>query len=115
MELLVFLTWFVAQGGAPALAYWIMAQIEWPETVNREWQRYMAMVLTGLLASIGYLAQVAMGYSPMPEGTRGWIEALFYVGAGAIAMVTNQVVHARLELNSPRPAVAADAEAGAAA
>jgi hypothetical protein len=102
MELAEFLTWFVAQGGAPMAAYWLVDRIPWSESAPGEWRRYAALALTGLIAAVGYLAQVAMGYSPMPTEARGWIEALFYVGAGGIAMVTNQVIHARLDLNQPK-------------
>jgi len=47
-----------------------------------------------------YSAGVAMGYEPMPEDVRGWIEAVFAVIA--VAVMSSQAVHGFTKLRVKR-------------
>lgn len=99
MEFAVVLTWVVAEGGAPVIAYLLMEKVAWLRKLAPEYKRYAAMALAAGVAVVAFLGQVAMDYRPVPEAARGWIEALFYVGMAAVPAIVTQIVHARLVLS----------------
>lgn len=98
MDLFIILTWLVSQGGAPVAAYWLVDHIKRLQSLPPEPKRYWAIGLTAFIAMLGYAAQLGMGYEPLPQGTRDWIEAFFYVGMASFSVVLNQVIHARRDL-----------------
>ena len=99
MDLVVVLTWVVAEGGAPIIAYLLMEKVACLRKLAPEAKRYASMALAAGVAILAFLGQVAMEYRPVPESARGWIEGLFYVGMAAIPAVVAQVIHGRIVLS----------------
>jgi len=99
MELAVVLTWVVAEGGAPVIAYLLMEKVKWLCKLAPEAKRCVAMGLAAGVAVLAFVGQVAMEYRPVPESARGWIEGLFYVGLAAIPAIMTQIIHGRLVLS----------------
>lgn len=96
MQLADFLKWIMAAGSG-IIAYWMMENIGVLKALAPEWKRYAALAIAGALAVLGFLASVGIGYDPVPDGWKAWIETVFAVIAVAIGL--SQAIHGRLRLS----------------
>jgi len=94
------LTWFVSGGGAAAAAYFLLEKVEWFKKKTPEGKRYWSLGLASGFAVAAYIAFVFIGYQPMPETVRGWIEALFAIAFTAVT--GSQTLHGRFKLRAHR-------------
>ena len=97
MELQELLAWLVSGGGAGIIAYWLIGVIPALEGLVSEAKRYVAFALTGVLAVGAWYVTILLQYTPQPETTKAWIEAVFSVIA--VALGVNQIIHARRVLS----------------
>ena len=91
MELQDLLIWILSGGGAGIIAYWLMENLAFLVQLPSQHKRYASLVIASGLAVLGYLASVGMGYQPMPETVKAWIEVLFSVIGVAIGL--SQFIH----------------------
>ena len=91
MELSELLIWILGRGGAGIAAYWLMEHIAFLVMLAPQYKRYVSFAIAGVLATLAFLASVAMGYQPEPGTTRAWIEALSSVIGVAIGL--SQLIH----------------------
>lgn len=96
MQLSEWLVWIVGGGGAGVITYWIMEHLKLD--LEPEAKRYIVLLLSALLACVGFAASVGLGYRISPAGWQGWLEQLFTVVFAAFT--SSQVVHARLKLGA---------------
>jgi len=100
MSLQEFLIWVLSGGGAGVVAFLLMEWIGNNTDLQSDLKRYLSLALAGVVAVGAYSAGVAMGYEPMPEDVRGWIEAVFAVIA--VAVMSSQAVHGFTKLRVKR-------------
>ncbi len=98
MELQEFLRWVVSGGGAGIIAYYILSRWEWYARQNAERKRYLAILVTFVLADVFWLAMVWAGYNAAPANALGWVEQLFLVGTSAFGL--SQVIHGARDLRA---------------
>ena len=97
MELQEFLRWVVSGGGAGIIAYYILSRWGWYSQQNAERKRYLAILVTFVLADVFWLAMVWAGYNAAPANALGWVEQLFLVGTTAFGL--SQIVHGARDLH----------------
>ena len=97
MEIQELLAWLVSGGGAGIIAYWRIGVIPALEGLVSEAKRYVAFALTAALAVGAWYVTIVLQYTPQPETTKAWIEAVFSVIA--VALGINQIIHARRVLS----------------
>lgn len=100
MSLQEFLIWILTRGGAGIIAFALMEWIGRHTNISAEIMRYLSLVLAALVAFGAYMAGVWIGYEPLPETTRAWIEGIF--SAIAIAIPLSQAIHGRVRLRIAR-------------
>lgn len=89
MELSDFLLWMVGPG-AGVIAFLLIEEVPYLATLKPKIKYLAGLAVPGVLAALGYLGMVAMGYSTTPGDAKTWIEALFLVCSGP---VVSQVAH----------------------
>lgn len=105
MDLKDILTWLASSGGAGAVAYFVLAQLEkrYPDwSPTSELKRYLAFAISGVLGACAFLAMVGLQYEPTPIGWQSWVEQIMSYILTAIGVA--QILHARLQLASKRRA-----------
>jgi hypothetical protein len=105
MDLKTFLSW-AAEVGAAYLGFWIIERITLegpPSTWSALQKRLMAYAITAGLATIAFLALIAMQYTPAPATARGWIEAIFLVSTTAFGL--GQIIHGGTKLDRGKRAM----------
>jgi len=95
MELSQWLTWIIGGTGAGAITYWLMEKLA-AGVFTPEQKRYISLALSCVLASLAYVASVALNYSPEPADWQAWIETLFSIWF--VAVTGGQVIHGRQQL-----------------
>lgn len=93
------LVWFTTVG-AGALAYWLQDNILWFCTLSSWQKRIAAYAMAFVLAVLGWLASIAMGYTMTPEGWRAWVEGAVAVGTAAFSL--GQLIHGARALSRTR-------------
>jgi len=102
MELLVVLTWIIAEGGGGVLAYWLIEHVKRLAALAPEPKRYVSWVLAGVIAVAAYLLSMVFGGVAVPGEWREWVRVLFAVASGAI--LAGQTAHARIVLSKKQVA-----------
>ena len=86
------LIWIAFSGGSGVLAFYLWEQLErWSEKIKAipsDLETWFTLALTGVFASVAYLAMVAMEYVALPANPGSWIEAVFAVFGAAIGVTT---------------------------
>ncbi len=100
MELKDFLAWLVTGGGAGVIAYVLVDQVAWLQELAPRTKRLAAIVLSAVLAILGYLVMMAMGYEAWPLTVYQWIERLFFYATSAFTL--SQIIHGQRDLPGVR-------------
>jgi hypothetical protein len=91
-------TWVISGGGAGILAFYLLERWPWFGTLQSEIKRWVAWVVTGVIADLAYLGCLLILSQPMPgPDWRAWVIALADIAGAAI--LVNQGTHARLVLS----------------
>lgn len=98
------LAWLTVNGGAIALAYWVVGKVPKLEALRPDYKRYAATAIAAILAAAAFAVEVASGIQPAPVGFWPWVNALLAVEA--IVFTGSQAVHAARELRQKEPAQA---------
>jgi hypothetical protein len=97
MELKDFLLW-VSTIGAGTISYEMMEHVAWLAARPTQGKRWWAFGIAGLVAMLGFLAAVGLGYRVAPVGATAWCESLFAVATTAFGL--GQLIHGQVVLRA---------------
>lgn len=83
--------------GSGGLVFLLMDNIAYLKNLPPDLKRYASLLLSVLIPVLAWLAGIGMAYFTPPGTWRGWIEAIFAVGAGGV--LTSQALHGALRLS----------------
>ncbi len=95
MPLSEFLAW-ASTVGAAILAYALIEEVPALTELEPKVKRRAAYALSAAIAILALLAEMGMGYVPVPATWVAWLEVLFAVGTGAFGLAT--MIHGERQL-----------------
>ena len=90
MELKDFLLWLTTIG-AGTISYELMEHVAWLAARPSDHKRWWAYGIAAIIAMLGFLAAVGLGYRVAPVGGTAWVESLFTVATTAFGL--GQLIH----------------------
>jgi len=94
------LAWLLSGGGAGIVTYFLIDKVPFLAKLEPDYKRYVSIALVVVLAAAGWGISMAMGYSPVPETWRAWIETAFSIMF--VALTTSLVIHGGRDLRQKR-------------
>lgn len=92
--------WILTNGGAGAVAYFIMDKVRWLKEQPPDYKRYWSLGIAALVSGAAWGAGMLMTYYPVPVDWRAWVETAF--ATIGVAVVSSQLIHGATDLRRER-------------
>jgi len=94
------LVWLLSGGGAGAVTYLLIDKVPYLKQKPPDAKRYWSIGLVLGLVALAWGFTLVMGYNPMPETWREWVEKFFSISF--VGLTTSLLTHGAIDLRQKR-------------